>query len=162
MRDIPNFEGLYAVTSCGKVWSYRSKRFLKPSWSHSNSGKDWEGYLQVTLMKDGKKHYMKVHRAVALTYIPNPNNLPETDHINGDRRNNSVNNLQWITKEANLMKREGLKKRVKCEENGKIYESINAAARELGLDSGSISKVCRGIMKQTKGYHFTFVINEEG
>jgi hypothetical protein len=58
MRDIKGYEGLYAVTSCGKVWSYRSKKFLKP---YDNGF----GYLYVNLNNDGKKKQFKIHRLVA-------------------------------------------------------------------------------------------------
>ena len=57
MKDVVGYEGLYAVTSCGKVWSYKSERFLKP-WKRK------DGYLQVGLHKDGEKKIYLVHRLV--------------------------------------------------------------------------------------------------
>ena len=102
----------------------------------------------------------RIHRLVAEAYLPNPNNLPEVDHIisvsKGGKDN--VQNLQWITKKDNIKK--AVCKKIHCLENDKIYESQTQAARELGLDQGNISKVCRGIHKQTGGYHFEFVIEE--
>jgi hypothetical protein len=73
MREIPNYEGLYAVTSCGKVWSYRSKRFLTPR-------KSKKGYLTVLLCNKGNMREFKIHRLVADAYIPNPDNLPQVNH----------------------------------------------------------------------------------
>ena len=97
MKDIKGYEGLYAVTSCGKVWSYKYKKFLKPK----NNGR---GYLFVTLCKDGKIKNHKIHRLVAEAYIPNPDNLPQVDHIDNDKTHNYVNNLQWITNRDNNRK----------------------------------------------------------
>ena len=97
MRDIAGYEGLYAVTSCGKVWSYKYKKFLKP-------GVNRYGYLYVILCKDGQNKLYKIHRLVAEAYIPNPNNLPQVDHIDNDKTHNYVNNLQWITNRDNVRK----------------------------------------------------------
>ena len=97
MKDIKNYEGLYAVTSCGKVWSYKYKKFLTPS---ANS----KGYLRVRLFKDGKGKNYRIHRLVAEAYIPNPDNLPDVDHIDNDKTHNYLNNLQWITHKDNVRK----------------------------------------------------------
>ena len=97
MRDVKNYEGLYAVTSCGKVWSYKRKKFLVP---RANS----KGYLRVKLCKDGQKKWYRVHRLVAEAYIPNPDNLPQVDHIDENKTHNYVNNLQWITNRNNCRK----------------------------------------------------------
>ena len=92
MKDIKSFEGKYAVTSCGKVWSYRSKKFLKPE-------KMKNGYLRVDLCG---KHYF-IHRLVAETYLSNPDNLPEVHHIDANKEHNYINNLQWMSKRDNLI-----------------------------------------------------------
>ena len=97
MKDIKGYEGLYAVTSCGKVWSYKSKKFLTPISNHI-------GYLFVTLCKDGKGKNYSVHRLVAEAYLPNPSNLPDVDHIDNDKTHNYLNNLQWITHKDNCRK----------------------------------------------------------
>ena len=97
MKDIKNYEGLYGITSCGKVWSYRNECFLKPRVNH-------KGYLIVQLYKDGKMKSYRIHRLVAEAYIPNPDNLPQVDHIDNDKTHNYVNNLQWITNRDNVRK----------------------------------------------------------
>ena len=97
MKDIAGYEGLYAVTSCGKVWSYKRKKFLEPA-------ADRKGYLYVNLHKDGKVKSYKIHRLVAMAYIPNPDNLPQVDHIDNDKTHNYLNNLQWITNRDNVRK----------------------------------------------------------
>lgn len=68
MKYIPGYEGLYAATSCGKVFSYRKKKFLSPRKNNS-------GYLRVALYKDGKVKDFLVHRLIAATYLENPENL---------------------------------------------------------------------------------------
>ena len=97
MKDIKGYEGLYAVTSCGKVYSYKNKKFLKPR-------KGSNGYFQVNLCKDGKMKQYLIHRLVAEAYIPNPDNLPQVDHIDGNKTHNYLNNLQWITNRDNCRK----------------------------------------------------------
>ena len=97
MKDIKNYEGLYAVTSCGKIWSYRRQKFLTP-------GVNNKGYLIVCLRKDGQNKMYKIHRLVAEAYLPNPENLPQVDHIDNDKTHNYVNNLQWITNRENCRK----------------------------------------------------------
>ena len=97
MKDVIGYEGLYAVTSCGKVWSYKRKKFLKPKVTKG-------GYFQVVLYKDGDGKFYLIHRLVAEAYLPNPDNLPQVDHVNEDKTNNCVNNLQWITNRDNCRK----------------------------------------------------------
>ena len=88
MKDIENFEGLYAITSCGKVWSYRRKKFLKPA-------TDKDGYLRICLCKDGQRKLCGLHRLVAEAYIPNPDNLPQVNHKDENKANNCLQNLEW-------------------------------------------------------------------
>lgn len=88
MKDVVGYEGLYAVTSCGKVWSYKSKRFLKPS----DNG---NGYLFVVLSKDNKRKQYYVHRLVAEAYLPNIENLPQINHKDENKTNNCLQNLEW-------------------------------------------------------------------
>ena len=155
MKDIIGYEGLYAITSCGKVWSYRSKKFLSPI----NCSK---GYLQVMLYKNGIRENKLIHRLVAEAYLPNPSNYDTVDHIDFNITNNCVNNLQWMSRHENSRKKRNARgEKIYCLENEKIYESQTQAAKELGLNQGNISRVCRGVLKQTGGYHFKFVIEED-
>lgn len=155
MRNVIGYEGLYSITSCGKVWSYKSKKFLKPF-------KVGHGYLRVQLCKNGISENKLIHRLVAEAYLPNPNNYDTVDHIDFNITNNCVNNLQWMSRHENSgKKRNSRGEKIYCLENEKIYESQTQAAKELGLDQGNISRVCRGVLKQTGGYHFKFVIEED-
>ena len=105
MKDIKGFEGLYAITKDGKVWAY-------PKLSYFNAGR-WKegrflkfflignGYQVVCLYKNKKQKKLLVHRLIALTYIPNPLNLKEINHINGNKLDNRVDNLEWTTSKQN-------------------------------------------------------------
>ena len=95
MRDVKGYEGLYAVTSCGKIWSYRRQKFLKPVCEKN-------GYLRVNLYKDGKMKHYCVHRLVTEAYIPNPDNLPQINHKDENKTNNCLQNLEWCDCKYNI------------------------------------------------------------
>ena len=156
MKDIQNYEGLYAVTSCGKVYSYKRKKFLKPF-------KRKGGYLAVGLYKNGKTNYYLVHRLVAMAYIPNPDNLPQINHKDENKENNALQNLEWCDQSYNINygnrnKRiaKSLGKPVFCEELNRTFDGVRAAARELGLDYSNISRCCTGERKTCGGYHWRY------
>ena len=83
----------YFVDEYGNVYNRRQQ--LKPQ-------VDRNGYMWVNLTYDGKQHNHKIHRLVAQAYIPNPNNLPQVNHINEDKSDNRVENLEWCTNEYNI------------------------------------------------------------
>jgi hypothetical protein len=100
MKDILGYEGLYALTEEGKVWSYPSKKhrkgmFLVPDLAN--------GYFRVTLYKNKQAKRISIHRLVALTFIPNdvPINKAVINHIDGNKINNHVSNLEWCTLSEN-------------------------------------------------------------
>ena len=94
MKDVVGYEGIYGITSCGKVWSYRNECFLKPK---VNKG----GYLQVNLHKNGKYKSYVIHRLVSEAYLPNPNNLPQINHRDENKTNNCLQNLEWCNASYN-------------------------------------------------------------
>lgn len=135
---------MYAVTSCGKVWSYKSEKFL-------SLGKRRDGYLQVTLTKNGEHKTYRVHRLVAEAYLPNPEGFPQVNHKDENKENNALNNLEWcdISYNVNYGSRnekagKALGKPVYCEELNKTFDGARIAARELGLDQSRITKCCTG------------------
>lgn len=95
MKDIPGYEGLYAATEDGQIYSYRRERFMKLSGGNGD-------YQLVNLTKDKKWKSYYVHRLVALAYLPNPNNLPQINHIDRRRDNNCLSNLEWCSVYDNL------------------------------------------------------------
>ena len=94
MRDIKHYEGLYKLTRDGRIFSIKANRFLNPSPNRN-------GYLNLYLSKKGIRKMHRVHRLVAETFIPNPCDLPQVNHINGDKSNNHVENLEWCTASKN-------------------------------------------------------------
>lgn len=93
---IKGFED-YAVDEFGNVFSYKYGKTRKLSQS-----KNTKGYTQVNLSLDGKMYPKRVHRLVAEAFIPNPCNFPEVNHIDGDKSNNSVSNLEWCDGKYNV------------------------------------------------------------
>ena len=94
MRDISGYEGLYAVTEDGQVWSHLSSKWLK---SPINS---W-GYPKVCLHRDGKQTVHTVHRLVAQAFCDRAADCTEVNHIDGDKTNNTSSNLEWVTPSQN-------------------------------------------------------------
>lgn len=89
--EIEGFEN-YQVSTWGRVRS--SHGILKP---YENA----KGYLKVGLFRNGKDHKKRVSRLVAMAFIPNPDNLPQVDHIDGNKQNNSITNLRWVDNDTN-------------------------------------------------------------
>jgi len=109
MKDIPNYEGLYAATKDGMIWSYpkpcgsRNGMFLKQQLSITKDNRTTpHKRLLVGLRKDKKRKMFLVHRLIALTYIPKPDDKPDINHKDGDSLNNNVENLEWCTKSENI------------------------------------------------------------
>lgn len=93
MIDIKGYEGIYKISKDGKVWSGLSRRYI---------GSDVKNaYTIVDLRKEGKQHIKTVHRLVAEHFIPNPENLREVNHKDGNKHNNDVSNLEWVTSSQN-------------------------------------------------------------
>lgn len=103
MKDIPWWEGKYAATEDGRVWSYPKK------WKWGHNGKFvacqktncW--YLLVRLHKDSICYAKTVHRLIATTYLKNPENKPQVNHKNGIKTDNRVENLEWMTRSENMI-----------------------------------------------------------
>lgn len=91
--DIPNYKG-YTINKLGICKSPNNKILT----SHF----DTSGYLQHTIVLNNKKTSAKLHRLLALAFIPNPNHLPQINHIDGVKVNNSLNNLEWISNVENI------------------------------------------------------------
>ena len=156
LKDIVGYEGEYAITRDGNVWSYKSNKFLK----YSNNGK---GYYQISLCKDGKGKNYLIHRLVAEAYIPNPEGLPQVNHKDENPQNNCVSNLEWCDAKYNAnygtRTERSNKKRSKpvyCIELDKTFYGARQAARELGLDNSSIIKCCKGRYKTHGGFHWKY------
>lgn len=144
-----------------------------------------DGYAMVKLCDNGYEKNCSVHRLVAETFLPNPDNKKTVNHKDGNKTNNKVENLEWATyseneKHAykhNLRKShltnddrkngahisgEQSSRPVKVVETGDIFPSVRDCAKILDCDPGAISKCCNGKASKHHGYRFTFCELEEG
>ena len=169
-KQIPGYEGLYEASTLGRIRSM--ERIASGRWGHSHrrshilkANNIHNGYQQVKFSIDGIKSQPLVHRLVAKTFIPNPLNLPQVNHKDGNPANNQVDNLEWCTASENCKHRNHVlkkwvgrpKKPVRCLETGIIYESSHHASRALQINCGSIFATCQGKHQKADGMHFEFV-----
>lgn len=107
-KDIENFEGMYQVSDMGRIRSLARTKVLSNGRKLTIREKiltghiDTKGYLQVELRKDGKRNISCIHRLVASAFIENPERKEQVNHKDGNKRNNAVENLEWVTCEENI------------------------------------------------------------
>ena len=121
------------------------------------------GYLQVHLTKNKQSRHCLVHRVVAQAFIPNPENKPTVNHLNEDKHDNRVENLEWATSKeqathGTLQQRlsEKKEKKVRCIETNTIYDSVQQASEDA--TKSNIVSCCRGRRKTTCGFHWEYVV----
>lgn len=185
-KDVPGYEGLYQVSNLGRVKSLdrlipckggKTKIICKGRIKSFCLNKS---YYSVQLCKNAKEHKQHfVHRLVALAFIPNPNNYPEIDHIDGNPENNRVENLRWVTRQQNELNpitrkrisdsisgnkhwhfgkygEESPKsksiKRIDAGGKEKIYSSILLAAKDNNICVSAISNNIHGRSRTAGGY----------
>lgn len=93
-KEVQGYENLYSVSSWGRIKRTKDDMFI----TQEETSK---GYLRVDLFKNGTRKHFKVHRLVAMAFIPNPENKPQINHKDGNKKNNSVTNLEWVTDSEN-------------------------------------------------------------
>ena len=162
-KDIVGYEGFYQVSNKGNIYSVErlnsrgnrcGGRMLKPRCDKS-------GYLKVVLCKNGIMKSKTIHRLVAEAFIPNPNGLPQVNHIDEVKDNNNVDNLEWCTNKHNAnhgtrneRMAQSLSKKVKAVniETGEVltFNSGVEAIRE-GYSGGNVSAACRGVYRHDRG-----------
>ena len=165
-RAVKGYEGIYEVNELGQVRSVDRKVECKDGKIKKRKGKelkpqmDQAGYTRIGLHKNGVAKTREVHRLVAETLLPNPDNLPEIHHKNHDRKDNRVENLQWVTRteqfDDHLRAALGTRLRVVGKGIDKIYNSAHEVKRKLGIDSSNALNVAKGKYKQAKGYKIYF------
>lgn len=168
MLPVQGYNGDYLVSEAGEIFSvsryvnhprhgsqFVEGRKLKP-------GRDGNGYLFVYLRKDGKSNMHKVHRLVALAFVPNPENLPQVNHEDGNKENCAASNLKWVTGSDNIKHSFAMglnvakrgkdnvssKKVMQIDKTGKLiatFGSVKEAERMTGIKSQSICSCAGGV-----------------
>lgn len=163
--DIKGYEGLYQVSSEGRVKSLKRKRrknerILKPS--------NDRGYLYVDLCSGGKRKRHKVHRLVCQAFCENPENKPEVNHINENASDNRACNLEWCTRKENNNHGTRTERSAKTQSKSigqythdgeliKIWPSARETERKTGFGHGYISQAANGKCKQAYGFIWKYV-----
>ena len=155
-KDIKDYEGIYQVSNFGRVKRVETDRILK-------GYKRTDGYLGLRLSKNKIVYNELIHRLVAQAFIPNPENKPQVNHIDEDKTNNKLSNLEWSTAKENSnygTRNERISKSIiatnlKTDESTD-FNSGKECARQLGLSPGNITNVLKGRYKQTGGYTFKY------
>ena len=181
-KPIPEYEDYYEASTLGRIrskgrfipcpksktgQSYKQGRILRPSFTK-------DGYPQLCLVVNTKRKTFKVHRLIALTFIPNPQHLEEVDHINGIKYDNQPKNLRWCTKQENCEWRSDRKrKQVLCKETGQVFRTsyeaafwvINKGIKPKGKPfttnyknvARNIRKACLGHQPYAHSFHWAYL-----
>lgn len=163
-KEIPFANGEYLVSNNGKVKTAKTGRVLAPAI-------DARGYERVCLFKVHRDRRYKVHRLVAITFIPNPDGKEQVNHKDGDKRNNNVENLEWMTNAENMHHsienglhdglqrfRDSKKKRVIAThiDSGEVIVFDSVLSAKTAIGTCHIQEVINGTRSQAKGYTFRF------
>ena len=178
----------YQVSNMGRVkrlstgYYRRTEKILKPQLQNN-------GYLHIKLSQKDKTKCILVHRLIAQVFIPNPNNLPQVNHINEDKTDNRVENLEWCTQKYNINYGNGISKRVKTNKENGTYKKIGEInskirsksilqfskdnsfirkwdcimdiQRELGYDNKQICSCLKNRQKTAKGFKWVYADDYE-
>lgn len=163
-RDIAGYEGTYQVSNLGSL-----RRLHKTTEPKLLKQHMWRGYKVAHLSKRCVQTAERVHRIVARAFIPNPENKEQVNHINGDKMDNRVSNLEWVDRSENMLHRyRKLKtncsngspsRRIRCVETGRTFSNSSEASEIMGGDPCTIRRCANGekYSKTSGGYHWEYI-----
>lgn len=160
-KPIKGYESKYMISNLGNVKNLRTGNIMKPEVLRN-------GYLRVELWKDHTRKHKLVHRLVAEAFIPNPLNLPQVNHKDEDKTNNSVDNVEWCDAKYNSnygtrgqrIGNQQSKAIQQLDDTGKLiatYKSTKEAAEKTGFQQSNISAAALGKIKHHKGFVWAYV-----
>ena len=154
-KAVKGYDGKYLVSTEGRIYSTKRKRHLNPYISN-------RGYLHVDLCINGKKESKKLHRLVADAFVPNPEDKPDVNHLDGNKTNCQVHNLEWCTKSENLRHAYQIGLRTPNWKAVSVFDidgeylcsfrSMKEAEERTGISHISISRCCCGFTKTAGGF----------
>lgn len=155
-KPVKGFEEFYEVSSQGRLRNIKTRKIRKKSLINK--------YYVIRLSKEGKSKSIKVHRMVAEAFITNPYHCPQVNHIDGNKLNNCVENLEWVTRQQNLEHAwaMGLGPRprevIQVKDGVEVgrYRSIARAAKNVGGSPLGVRNACVGKCRRWKGYEWKF------
>ena len=187
---IDGYENMYQVSNLGRVRSVDRDVYCEVSPNKLQhiygkvlkQGTNHKGYPIVYLSKDGKQKTITVHRLVALTFIENPLNLPQVNHIDGNKTNNNVSNLEWCDNSYNQIHahKTGLFPKYEdivgwgrparpvamldfnTKEVLRTFETLASVKRETGINQFNVRSVCLGLRNHAGGYDWKFINEGDG
>ena len=148
-KDIAGFEGLYQVSNLGRVKTLKSGKIKATG--------NCRGYLYVTLSKNSIYKSYSVHRLVAQAFLENPDNLPQVNHIDQNKQNNKVSNLEWCDNQYN--QRYSNAKKIGAYKDGKLIKEYDAIVdvKQDGFHLRSVYAALSGQYKSSGGYHWQYL-----
>ena len=154
-RTIPSFP-VYSASNYGRIRNEGTGRIMHTFMTP-------RGYLSLTLRRDNKQVPVAVHRLVAEAFLGGPHPGLDVNHIDGDKTNNCIENLEWCTREENVRHavQTGLRpgprrKAVRIVETGEEFVSVTACANRIGVDKSSVNWALKH-SSTCRGYHFEYI-----
>lgn len=178
-RDVKGYEGLYQVSSIGRVKALPYVRDVKYSNGRAErrrykerdrkAHKNMHGYMVLPLSNGGSIVNKQVHRLVAEAFIPNPEGKEQVNHKNGEKDDNRVENLEWVSRYENSIHAvytlghigQFKCKPVRCKETGVVYPSIEEAARQTSCPASCIGAIANKKVRNGKHAYTTHGLSWE-